>query len=128
DRSTYRGDRNNDRGPSRDFGDRPPRGESKPWQKREEGFERPVRRDRGRNFDRPKFDKPRDRDRDRAGGERPRYSREDRPRFDRKREGREDRPKFDRPRRDDRRDRPEGRMDWQEHPRSEGRFSDRPRR
>ena len=36
---------------------------------------------------------------------------------------RDDRPKFDRPRQ-----RPEGRTDWQEHPRSEGGFSDRPRR
>jgi 23S rRNA pseudouridine2605 synthase len=154
DRSSYRGDRQSDRGdrgPRKDFGDRPPRGESKPWQKREDGFERPARRDGERKFDRPKFDKPRydkprERDRNRdpgdrkgdpwdrkgdpgdRGGDRPRFSREDRPKFDRKREGREDRPRFDRPHRDDRRDRPEGRMDWQEHPRSEGRFSDRPRR
>ncbi|WFU42507.1 pseudouridine synthase [Bradyrhizobium sp. CB82] len=51
---------------------------------------------------------------------------EDRPRFSHSREQRfgEDRPKFGRPR--DKR--PEGRMDWQEHPRSEGRFRDRPRR
>ena len=138
-----------DRGPRKDFGDRPPRGESKPWQKREEGFERPARRDGERKFDRPKFDKPRydkprDRDRkgdpgDRGGDERPRFSRsrEDRPKFERPRE---DRPKFDRPRRDrdgdgerrdDRRPRPEGRRDWQEHPRSDrgsDRFADRPRR
>ncbi|MBR0757890.1 pseudouridine synthase [Bradyrhizobium jicamae] len=99
-----KGDRG-DRGPRKDFGDRPPRGESKPWQKRD---------DRG----------------DRGG---------DRPRFSRSRDDREqsDRPKFSRPRwgddeggdrRDNRRERPEGRTDWQEHPRSEGRFSDRPRR
>jgi 23S rRNA pseudouridine2605 synthase len=43
----------------------------------------------------------------------------DKPRFDRPRE---DRPKFDRPRQ-----RPEGRTDWQEHPRSEE-GDDRPRR
>ncbi len=134
-----------DRGPRKDFGDRPPRGESKPWQKREEGSERPARRDGERKFDRPKFDKPRydkprDRDGDRGGGERPRFSRsrEDRPKFER---SREDRPKFDRPRRDrnggpgdgdgERRPRPEGRTDWQEHPRSErgsDSVADRPRR
>jgi 23S rRNA pseudouridine2605 synthase len=136
-----------DRGPRKDFGDRPPRGESKPWQKRDDGFERPARRDGERKFDRPKFDKPRydkprDRDRngapgDRGGDERPRFSRsrEDRPKFERPRE---DRPKFDRPRRDgdgerrdERRPRPEGRRDWQEHPRSDrgsDRFADRPRR
>ena len=51
---------------------------------------------------------PRD---DRGGEERPRFSR-----------SREDRPKFDRPRQ-----RPEGRTDWQEHPRSEA-GDDRPRR
>ncbi|WP_027580200.1 pseudouridine synthase [Bradyrhizobium sp. Ai1a-2] len=130
------GDRKSDRGPRKDFGDRPPRGESKPWEKRDRNSDRPERNSRGsRDFDRPKFDKPRhDRPRDdRGGDERPRFSRArddrqegDRPfrersRFDRPRE-REDR-KFDRPR-----ERPEGRTDWQEHPRSEGRFSDRPRR
>jgi 23S rRNA pseudouridine2605 synthase len=133
-----------DRGPRKDFGDRPQRGESKPWQKREEGSERPARRDGERKFDRPKFDKPRyDKPRDDSGaGERPRFSRsrEDRPKFDRPRE---DRPKFDRPRRDgdagrdhkgdpgERRPRPEGRRDWQEHPRGDrgpDRFGDRPRR
>ena len=51
---------------------------------------------------------PRD---DRGGEERPRFSR-----------SREDRPKFDRPR-----ERPAGRTDWQEHPRSEA-GDDRPRR
>ena len=138
-----------DRGPRKDFGDRPPRGESKPWQKREAGADRPERssrpsRDGARNFDRPKFDKPRyDRPREERGGdERPRFARSrddrpqgdrpfrERPKFDRPREGREDRPKFDRPRRDRDGDagRPEGRRDWQEHPRSEGGFADRPRR
>src|SRR5438552_5755214 len=129
-----------DRGPRKDFGDRPPRGESKPWQKREDGdrAERPAR-----SFDKPRYSKPRE---DRGGDERPRFSRarEDRPSGDRPRgdrperprfdRSREDRPKFDRPRRE----RPEGRTDWQEHPRSErgadrkgdrgDRFSDRPRR
>ena len=138
-----------DRGPRKDFGDRPPRGESKPWQKREAGADRPERssrpsRDGARNFDKPKFDKPRyDRPREERGGdERPRFARSrddrpqgdrpfrERPKFDRPREGREDRPKFDRPRRDRDGDagRPEGRRDWQEHPRSEGGFADRPRR
>jgi 23S rRNA pseudouridine2605 synthase len=132
-------------------------GDAKPWQKRDssspdraERNSRPAR-EGARNFDRPKFDKPRydkpregDRKRDprdRDGDQRPRFSRpredrpegdrpfRERPKFDRPRE---DRPKFDRPRRD--RDsgpgRPEGRTDWQEHPRSEGRGqdSDRPRR
>ena len=46
----------------------------------------------------------------------------ERPKFDRPREDRGDRPKFDRPRQ-----RPEGRTDWQEHPRSES-GDDRPRR
>jgi 23S rRNA pseudouridine2605 synthase len=107
-----------DRGPRRDFGDRPSGGGSKPWQKRGSDSDRGERtarppRDGAHNFDRAKFDRPR--------------------------EGREDRPKFDRPRapRDDRnsdrpRQRPEGRSDWQEHPRSEsrptGRLADRPRR
>ena len=139
-----------DRGPRKDFGDRPDRdrefgrdrGDAKPWQKREDGAERPLRpaREGARNFDRPKFDRPRydkpregDRNRDpRDGDQRPRFSRprEDRPEGDRPFRGRpkfdrprEDRPKFDRPR-------PEGRTDWQEHPRSEprGRGFDRPRR
>jgi 23S rRNA pseudouridine2605 synthase len=111
-------DRGGDRGPRRDFGDRPPRGESKPWQKRETNSDRPERhsrppRDGARNFDRPKFDRPRE-------------GREDRPKFDRPRERGDDRH-FERPR-----PRPEGRADWQEHPRSESRprdrFADRPRR
>jgi 23S rRNA pseudouridine2605 synthase len=153
DRGDRKGDRG-DRGPRKDFGDRPARGESKPWQKREEGApdSRPAR-----SFDKPRYDKPRG---DRGGDERPRFSRSrddrptgerprgdrpfsdrpqrERPKFDRPRQ---DRPKFDRPRRDresgpgDRNSdpgRPEGRTDWQEHPRSDerssGRFGDRPRR
>ncbi|MCK1719430.1 pseudouridine synthase [Bradyrhizobium sp. 141] len=90
----------------RDRGDRGPRkdfggrdrGEDKPWQKRDD------RRDGGRSEDRPRFSRSRD---DRPSGDRP---------F-------RDRPKFDRPR-----ERSEGRSDWHEHPRSEGRFGDRPRR
>jgi 23S rRNA pseudouridine2605 synthase len=143
DRKFSRGADRGDRGPRKDFGDRPPRGESKQWQKREGDFERPERgsrppRDDARKFDRPRYDKPRDLDRksdrgdrngdsgdrngdsgDRGGGERPRFSRS------RENGTREDRPKFSRPR-------PEGRTDWQEHPRSErrggDRFADRPRR
>jgi len=115
DRKSDRGDR----GPRKDFGDRPDRGrdrgDSKPWQKREDRGERDSRpaRDGVRNFDKPRFDRPRD---DRGGDERPRFSR-----------SREDRPKFDRPRqhRDRKGDPGEGRTDWHEHPRSEG---DRPRR
>lgn len=132
-----------DRGPRREFGDRPDRGAEKPWQKRDAGARdsRPPR-DGARKFDKPRFDRPRD---DRGGDERPRFSRSrddnsdrgarnfdrpkfDRPRGDRPREDREDRPKFSRPR--------EARSDtrsetWQEHPRSErrdDRFSDWPRR
>ncbi|MBR1164156.1 pseudouridine synthase [Bradyrhizobium elkanii] len=128
--------------PRRDFGDRPrfkrdrdfegrDRSDEKPWQKRDrtprEDYK--SRDDRGGD-ERPRFSRSRD---DRGGG--------DRPRFSRSRDDREqgDRPKFGRPRwsRDEdagdrrdnrRRERPEGRTDWQEHPRSEGRFSDRPRR
>ncbi len=97
-----------DRGPRKNFG--ADRGDSKPWQKREDRGERDARpaREGARNFDKPRFDRPRD---DRGGEERPRFSR-----------SREDRPKFDRPRQ-----RPEGRTDWQEHPRSEA-GDDRPRR
>jgi 23S rRNA pseudouridine2605 synthase len=125
-----------DRGPRKSFGDRPDRGESKPWQKRDASSpdhagrnSRPPR-DGARNFDKPRFDKPRfDKPRDdRGGDERPRFSRPredrpqgDRPRFDRPRE-RTDRPKFDRPRED----RP-ARNAWQEHPRSEP-HDERPRR
>ncbi|SPP92286.1 pseudouridine synthase [Bradyrhizobium vignae] len=123
----------------RSFGDRPrERGDSKPWQKREAG----PRGDRPRkSFDKDfggrdrSDEKPwRQRDDRREGGhgdDRPRFSRrrdegDDRPRFSRPREERsgDDRPRFNR----SREKRPEGRMDWQEHPRSEGRFRDRPRR
>ncbi len=126
-----------DRGPRKDFGSRPDRnkdfgadrGDSKPWQKRDASSpdhagrnSRPPR-DGARNFDKPKFDKPRE---DRGGEERPRFSRprEDRPQGNRPEGDRpfRERPKFDRPRQ-----RPEGRSDWQEHPRSEAR-EDRPRR
>ena len=110
-----------DRGPRKNFS--ADRGDSKPWQKREERGERDSRpaRDGARNFDKPRFDRSRD---DRGGEERPRFScsREDRPTGDR--------PKFDRPRQRDRNSdpgRPEGRTDWQEHPRSEA-GDDRPRR
>ncbi|MBV1704983.1 MAG: pseudouridine synthase, partial [Hyphomicrobiales bacterium] len=152
----FDGDKKFSRGPRKDFGSRPDRdrefgrdrGDAKPWQKRDAGspdhagrHSRPAR-EGTRNFDRPKFDKPRnDRPRDRDSGDRPRFSRprEDRPEGERPfRERpkfgrpREDRPKFDRPRRDRNSDpgRPEGRTDWQEHPRSEGRGRDfdRPRR
>jgi 23S rRNA pseudouridine2605 synthase len=95
-----------DRGPRKDFGDRPARGDSKPWQKRE---------DRG-GEERPRSSRSRE---DRPAGDRPFR---ERPKFDRPREDRGDRPKFDRPRQ-----RPEGRTDWQEHPRSES-HDDRPRR
>jgi 23S rRNA pseudouridine2605 synthase len=116
------------KGPRKDFGGRD-RSEDKPWQKRE-----------GSGEDRPRFSRSRD---DSASGDRPFRDRPkfDRPKFDRPRE---DRPKFDRPRRDgdsdrggrggdrpkfDRpRERSEGRSDWHEHPRNEGRFGDRPRR
>ncbi|HEV7599010.1 MAG TPA: pseudouridine synthase [Bradyrhizobium sp.] len=135
-----------DRGPRKDFGSRPyrgqDRGDSKPWQKRDASSpdhagrnSRPPR-DGARAFDRPNFDKQRfdkprtDGPRDERGGdERPRFSRPredrpqgDRPRFDRPRE-RSERPKFDRPR-EDRQDRSNA---WQEHPRSEAR-DERPRR
>src|SRR3954469_12645656 len=107
-----------DRGPRKNFG--ADRSDSKPWQKREDRGERDPRpaRDGARNFDKPRFDRSRD---DRGGEERPRFSRsrEDRPR--------EDRPKFDRPKFDRPRQRPEGRTDWQEHPRSEA-GDERPRR
>jgi 23S rRNA pseudouridine2605 synthase len=116
-----------DRGPRKDFGSRPDRGrnrdagdrgDSKPWQKREDRGERGSRppREGARNFDKPRFDRPRE---DRPSGDRPFR---ERPKFDRPREDRGDRPKFDRPRQ-----RPEGRTDWQEHPRSEA-GEDRPRR
>jgi 23S rRNA pseudouridine2605 synthase len=127
-----------DRGPRKDFGDRRDRnsdpgerGDSKPWQKRDAGPRddaRPARppRDGARNFDKPRYDKPRDGGDDRPRGDRPFADRPkfDRPRSDRPREGRDDRPKFDRPRQE--------RNAWQEHPRNEPRSADghaeRPRR
>jgi 23S rRNA pseudouridine2605 synthase len=73
----------------------------------------------------------RQRDERRGGDERPKFGR---PRWEKdgSREGQDGRPKFDRPRRDrndgQRQRRPEGRTDWQEHPRSDRRFAERPRR
>jgi len=137
-----------DRGPRKDFGSRPDRGkefgrdrgDSKPWQKRDASSpdhagrnSRPPR-EGARSFDKPRFDKPRyDKPRaDRPSGDRPFR---ERPKFDRPRENRADRPqgdrpRFDRPKFDRPRQRPEGRTDWQEHPRSEqsGGDADRPRR
>jgi 23S rRNA pseudouridine2605 synthase len=128
-----------DRGPRKDFGSRPDRGprkdfgtergDSKPWHKRDASSpdhagrnSRPPR-EGARNFDKPRYDKPRE---ERGGDARPRFSRprEDRPQGDRPSGDRpfRERPKFDRPRQ-----RPEGRTDWQEHPRSESR-DERPRR
>jgi 23S rRNA pseudouridine2605 synthase len=120
-----------DRDGDREFRGRD-RSNDKPWQKRDDS--------RGGD-ERPRFSRPRE---DRERGER---QFRERPKFDRPRENRDDRPKFDRPRRDrnsgpgdresgpggrdERRPRPEGRMDWQEHPRSDrrgDRFADRPRR
>ncbi|KJC44900.1 pseudouridine synthase [Bradyrhizobium sp. LTSP885] len=105
-----------DRGPRKDFGDRPQRGESKPWQKRDDRGDRDSRppRDGARSFDGPRSDKPRE---DREQGDRPKFSR---PRWDRSGDRKEEGG--------DRRERPEGRTGWQEHPRSEGGFGDRPRR
>ncbi|MEH2622469.1 23S rRNA pseudouridine2605 synthase [Bradyrhizobium sp. AZCC 1719] len=117
DRAPRDGEKRFSRGPRKDFGDRPERGDEKPWQKRDDRGGRDARpsREGGRSFDKPRFDRSRD---DRGGDERPRFSR-----------SREDRPKFDRPRqhRDRKGDPGEGRTDWQEHPRSESR-DDRPRR
>ena len=95
----------------KDFGGRD-RGDEKPWRQRDD------RREGGRGEDRPRFSRRRD-----EGDDRPRFSRprEERTGDDR---SRDDRPRFNR----SREKRPEGRMDWQEHPRSEGRFRDRPRR
>ncbi len=121
----FRGDRDRPRG------DRPDRGEAKPWQKRDASSpDHPGRnsrpsRDGARKFDKPRYDRPRyEKPRDDRGGE-------DRPRFSRPRE---DRPKFERPRLD-RKSEPgqrEGRNPWQEHPRSKARSfernAERPRR
>jgi 23S rRNA pseudouridine2605 synthase len=137
-----------DRGPRKNFGDRPDRGkdfgadrgERKPWAKRDAsspdhaGRNSRPQRDGERNFDKSRFDKPRyDKPRDERGGDRPSFSRpredrqsdrpfRERPKFDRPRE-RSDRPKFERPR-EDRQDRSNA---WQEHPRSEA-SDERPRR
>jgi 23S rRNA pseudouridine2605 synthase len=115
------------KGPRKDFGGSD-RGQDKPWQKREGGDDRP-RFSRSRD-DRPSGDRP---FRERPKFDRPRFDRprDDRPKFDRPRRDGDgdrggrggDRPKFDRPR-----ERSEGRSDWHEHPRNEGRFGDRPRR
>jgi len=105
-----------DRGPRKAFGDRPDRGDSKPWQKRAAApdessgrHSRPARRT-ARDDDKPRSDRP---PTERGGNERPRFTRP-----------REDRPTFERPRL--------GGGDWQEHPRSEpssfDRGSERPRR
>src|SRR3954469_5362555 len=102
------------KGPRKDFGGSD-RGQDKPWQKRDDR--------QGGGEDRPRFSRSRD---DRPSGDRPFLARpkfdcprDDPPRFDRG----GDRPKFDRPR-----ERSEGRSDWHEHPRSEARSGDRPRR
>jgi 23S rRNA pseudouridine2605 synthase len=116
----------------RSHADRPDRGDEKPWRGRE-----PRDRDGGDGADRPKFSKySHSKSREKRGGD-------DRPRFSRPREERpsrdgsfRERQKFDRPQKrqkvDRLRERPEGRNDWHEHPRSEGRSShrdvDRPRR
>ncbi|SDT47869.1 pseudouridine synthase [Bradyrhizobium canariense] len=125
----FGGDSKFSRGPRKDFGDRPERGDSKPWQKRDAsspdhvGRNSRPSRDGARSFDKPKFDRPRfDKPRDDRGGE-------ERPRFSRSREDRPagDRPFRERPKFDRAGGRHEGRTDWQEHPRSE-RDADRPRR
>ncbi len=83
--------------PRKEFGGRD-RGDEKPWRKRED------RRQEERGGERPRFSRPRD---ERFGEDR----KKSRPQ------------RFDRPR--DERQRPEGRAEWQERPRSEGRFRDR---
>ena len=118
-----RGDR-----PNFDRGDRAPRGDRPERKFDGERKFSPGAPDRGPRKDFGKDFGGRDRGADkpwqkREGGEdRPRFSRsrDDRPSGDRPFR---DRPKFDRPR-----ERSEGRSDWHEHPRSEGRFGDRPRR
>ena len=126
DRPPRDGDKKFSRGPRKEFGNRPDRhgedrGDAKPWQMRDDaGRNSRPSRDGARSFDKPRYDRQRD---DGGGEERPRFSRprEDRPRGERP-QG--DRPRFDRPR--------EGRREWQEHPRSDrrssDRFADRPRR
>jgi 23S rRNA pseudouridine2605 synthase len=104
-----------------DFGGRD-RGHEKPWQKRDD---RP--RDHRGGDERPRFSRARD---NRRHEDRPKFGR---PRWERKgdpgeRKGREDRDESRLHNRKPERQRPEGRMDWQEHPRSDKRFSERPRR
>jgi len=140
--------------PHRDFHEGPDRGDIKPWQKRE-GRARDDRGDGDRprfsrareerqREERPKFDRPRwDRksgsgDRNRDSGNRERAPRDrnrdfgDRKRNfdDRKRDFEDRKPGFGN--RERGRTRPEGRLEWQEHPRSDrrssDRFADRPRR
>jgi len=107
----------------KDFGGRD-RGEEKPWRSEKPWRQRDDHRPEGRGEERPRFS----RRREEQGDERPRFSRSREERHG------EDRPKLGRPRFDRPRDgqRPEGRTEWQEHPRSEGRFrdrgADRPRR
>ncbi|TQF39741.1 pseudouridine synthase [Bradyrhizobium sp. UNPF46] len=98
----FDGERKFSRGaPDRDRGDRGPR---KDFGGRDRGADKPWQKREGGGEDRPRFSRARD---DRPSGDRP---------F-------RDRPKFERPR-----ERSEGRSDWHEHPRSEGRSGDRPRR
>jgi 23S rRNA pseudouridine2605 synthase len=137
----FRKDGDRPRG-DRPYSSRPTRDDRAPRRDRDEA--RPAGRFQDRKFrdrDGDREFKGRDRSNDkpwqkrddsRGGDERPRFPR---PREDRERGERQfrERPKFDRSRenRDDRRPRHEGRMDWQEHPRSDrrgDRFEDRPRR
>jgi len=157
DRPASDGEKKFPRGPRKDFGGRRDkdfeardRGDLKPWQKRSD---RP--RDEPRGDQPPRFSRSRE---DRKAGERPRSDRPrgDRPKFDRPRWDRKSDPgdrksdpgdrksdpgdrksdpgdrRGDPEHRNDHRPRPEGRTDWQQHPRSEGRPSgrhgDRPRR
>ncbi|WGD53879.1 pseudouridine synthase [Bradyrhizobium sp. CB1650] len=99
----------------RSFGDRPRDRDDRPRKNFGKSFGKDFGgRDRGE-------EKPwRQRDDRREGGRG-----DDRPRFSRRRdEGSEDRPRFGR----SREGRSQGRSDWHEHPRSAGRFRDRPRR
>jgi 23S rRNA pseudouridine2605 synthase len=116
-----------ERRPRKDFGNRPDRGQFKPWQKRDAssidhaGRNSRGSRDAAKNFEKRAYDKPRyDKSRDqRASEDRPHFSR---PREDR---GRDSRSGDDRSFRD-------RRNAWQEHPRSDSgsfdRNADRPRR
>jgi len=101
----------------REFGGKN-RGHDKPWRKRDDR----GREERG-GEDRPRFSRSREERRD----ERPKFGRPRWDRNDREDRGRgdrqDDRPKYDRPRQ-----RAEGRTEWQEHPRSDRRFAERPRR